>query len=122
MGVQAAVTPRHRRDAVDLAVMRRASRVRCAWALGGGPSIGSAYVDYHDTVWGVPERDERTLFEFLILEGAQAGLSWSTILRKIDVVPRWRSPGSTSKRSPRSATPTSSAAWPTPGSSATAAR
>jgi DNA-3-methyladenine glycosylase I len=59
-------------------------RVRCSWSLGGGPSIGSAYVDYHDTVWGVPERDPRTLFEFLTLEGAQAGLSWSTILRKID--------------------------------------
>jgi DNA-3-methyladenine glycosylase I len=59
-------------------------RVRCSWSLGGGPTIGSAYVDYHDTVWGVPQRDPRTLFEFLILEGAQAGLSWSTILRKID--------------------------------------
>ena len=59
-------------------------RVRCSWSLGGGPSIGSAYVDYHDTVWGVPECDPRTLFEFLTLEGAQAGLSWSTILRKID--------------------------------------
>src|ERR671910_572379 len=59
-------------------------RVRCEWSLGGGPSIGSAYVDYHDTVWGVPQRDARTLFEFLTLEGAQAGLSWSTILRKID--------------------------------------
>ncbi len=57
---------------------------RCWWALSGGPTIGSAYVDYHDTVWGVPERDERTLFEFLTLEGAQAGLSWSTILRKIE--------------------------------------
>ena len=40
------------------------------------------YVAYHDTEWGVPVRDERKLFEFLILEGAQAGLSWSTILRK----------------------------------------
>ena len=58
--------------------------VRCAWALGGGPSIGTAYIDYHDTVWGIPERDERTLFEVLILEGAQAGLSWSTILRKFE--------------------------------------
>lgn len=56
---------------------------RCAWALSGGPSIGAAYIDYHDTVWGVPERDPRVLFEFLILEGAQAGLSWSTILRKM---------------------------------------
>ncbi|MFN7022457.1 MAG: DNA-3-methyladenine glycosylase I, partial [Phycisphaerales bacterium] len=39
---------------------------------------------YHDTEWGVPSRDDRTLFEFLILEGAQAGLSWDTILRKRD--------------------------------------
>ena len=59
-------------------------RSRCWWALGGGPTIGTAYIDYHDMVWGVPVRDERTLFEFLILEGAQAGLSWSTILRKVD--------------------------------------
>lgn len=57
---------------------------RCRWALGGGPTIGTAYIEYHDTVWGVPERDERTLFEFLTLEGAQAGLSWSTILRKME--------------------------------------
>ena len=40
------------------------------------------YVDYHDSDWGVPVRDDRKLFEFLVLEGAQAGLSWSTILRK----------------------------------------
>ncbi len=39
-------------------------------------------IPYHDTEWGVPRHDDRTLFEFLILEGAQAGLSWSTILRK----------------------------------------
>lgn len=57
---------------------------RCAWALSGGANIGDAYVRYHDEVWGVPVREERQLFEFLILEGAQAGLSWSTILRKID--------------------------------------
>ncbi len=57
---------------------------RCAWALSGGAAIGDAYVRYHDEVWGVPCRDERVLFEFLILEGAQAGLSWSTILRKMD--------------------------------------
>jgi DNA-3-methyladenine glycosylase I len=57
---------------------------RCAWALGGGAKIGSAYIDYHDEVWGVPKRDSRTLFEFLLLEGAQAGLSWSTILLKMD--------------------------------------
>src|ERR1017187_9735249 len=40
------------------------------------------YVEYHDTEWGVPVHDDRLLFEFLILEGAQAGLSWSTILKK----------------------------------------
>jgi DNA-3-methyladenine glycosylase I len=57
---------------------------RCEWAMGGGPRIGTAYLEYHDEVWGVPEHDPRVLFEFLILEGAQAGLSWSTILRKID--------------------------------------
>jgi DNA-3-methyladenine glycosylase I len=52
-------------------------RKRCAWCLGS-----EAYVRYHDEEWGVPVHDERTLFEFLILEGAQAGLSWSTILNK----------------------------------------
>lgn len=50
---------------------------RCGWA-DGGP----LYIAYHDTEWGVPSRDDRHLFEMLILEGAQAGLSWSTILRK----------------------------------------
>jgi DNA-3-methyladenine glycosylase I len=50
---------------------------RCGWC-GTDP----LYVDYHDNEWGVPVRDDQTLFEFLILEGAQAGLSWITILRK----------------------------------------
>ena len=50
---------------------------RCPWC-GDDP----LYVAYHDTEWGVPCHDERALFEFLILEGAQAGLSWITILRK----------------------------------------
>ena len=50
---------------------------RCPWC-GSDP----LYVAYHDTEWGVPCHDERALFEFLILEGAQAGLSWITILRK----------------------------------------
>ena len=54
-----------------------AEPVRCAWA-GGDP----LYQAYHDTEWGVPSRDERHLFEMLILEGAQAGLSWITILKK----------------------------------------
>jgi DNA-3-methyladenine glycosylase I len=50
---------------------------RCEWS-----TSSALYLDYHDTEWGVPVHDERTLFEFLILEGAQAGLSWSTILNK----------------------------------------
>jgi DNA-3-methyladenine glycosylase I len=50
---------------------------RCPWA-GDDP----AYVRYHDGEWGVPVRDDRTLFEFLVLEGAQAGLAWITVLRK----------------------------------------
>ncbi len=50
---------------------------RCAWA-GSDP----LYVRYHDEEWGVPVHDDRRLFEFLVLEGAQAGLSWITILRK----------------------------------------
>ncbi len=52
---------------------------RCGWA-GDDPR----YVTYHDEEWGVPLHDDRQLFEFLILEGAQAGLSWSTILYKRD--------------------------------------
>jgi DNA-3-methyladenine glycosylase I len=51
---------------------------RCLWAKG------DEYVDYHDKEWGVPVHDDRLLFEFLILEGAQAGLSWATILHKRD--------------------------------------
>ena len=50
---------------------------RCKWA-GTDP----LYIHYHDTEWGVPLHDDRKLFEFLILEGAQAGLSWITILKK----------------------------------------
>jgi DNA-3-methyladenine glycosylase I len=49
---------------------------RCPWAKG------DKYIEYHDTEWGVPIHDDRLLFEFLVLEGAQAGLSWSTILNK----------------------------------------
>ena len=52
--------------------------VRCKWAEG----VNLDYIEYHDKEWGVPVRDDRTQFEFLILEGAQAGLSWSTILNK----------------------------------------
>lgn len=53
---------------------------RCKWAEG----VSLGYIEYHDKEWGVPVYDDRTQFEFLILEGAQAGLSWSTILNKRD--------------------------------------
>jgi len=53
-------------------------KVRCHWA----PPDDTLYTAYHDKEWGVPVHDDRRLFEFLILEGAQAGLSWSTILHK----------------------------------------
>ena len=53
------------------------SKLRCSWC-GDDP----LYRTYHDTEWGVPLHDDRSLFEFLILEGAQAGLSWITVLRK----------------------------------------
>jgi DNA-3-methyladenine glycosylase I len=54
-----------------------ADAARCPWC-GTDP----LYVAYHDTEWGVPQHDDRVLFEFLVLESAQAGLSWLTILRK----------------------------------------
>ena len=52
-------------------------KIRCGWA-----STDPIYIRYHDTEWGVPERDDRRLFEFVVLEGAQAGLSWLTVLKK----------------------------------------
>lgn len=52
-------------------------KVRCEWCLGF-----EQYIEYHDTEWGVPVHDDNVHFEFLILEGAQAGLSWATILKK----------------------------------------
>lgn len=56
------------------------TKIRCSWANPANPR----YLAYHDTEWGVPCHDERTLFEMLNLEGAQAGLSWETILNKRD--------------------------------------
>jgi len=53
------------------------TKIRCAWV-----TSDPLYIDYHDQEWGVPIYDERLLFEFLILEGMQAGLSWLTILKK----------------------------------------
>jgi DNA-3-methyladenine glycosylase I len=58
--------------------MPKSAPKRCGWA------SGEMSIAYHDKEWGVPVHDDRTWFEFLILEGAQAGLSWSTILRKRD--------------------------------------
>src|ERR1700736_1397264 len=60
-----------------------AKKKRCTWS-GTDP----LYVAYHDEEWGVPVHDDRVLFEFLVLEGAQAGLSWSTVLRKRDAYRR----------------------------------
>jgi len=57
--------------------MAKAEKERCWW-----PGSDPLYIAYHDREWGVPVRDDRRLFEFLVLEGAQAGLSWITILRK----------------------------------------
>ncbi|MFH2043884.1 MAG: DNA-3-methyladenine glycosylase I [Pseudomonadota bacterium] len=54
-------------------------KIRCKWA-GSDP----VYIDYHDNEWGVEVHDDRILFEFLVLEGAQAGLNWITILKKRD--------------------------------------
>ncbi|BCQ22005.1 DNA-3-methyladenine glycosylase I [Caballeronia sp. NK8] len=56
--------------------MADTDQTRCAWA------TTDAMIQYHDDEWGVPSRDDRHLFEMLVLEGAQAGLSWSTILNK----------------------------------------
>lgn len=64
----------------EMTTSEPAAQYRCAW--GDGPD--AAYRAYHDLEWGVPVREERHLFELLILEGAQAGLAWSTILRKRD--------------------------------------
>jgi DNA-3-methyladenine glycosylase I len=58
---------------------RRSQKTRCEWATGN-----ALETRYHDTEWGVPSRDDRHLFEMLVLEGAQAGLSWDTILKKRD--------------------------------------
>ena len=60
-------------------VLHADGKYRCTW-----PGVDPFYVAYHDTEWGVPEYDDRALFETLLLDGFQAGLSWITILRKRD--------------------------------------
>ena len=57
--------------------MKEPAKNRCGWSISD-----PIYIDYHDKEWGVPIHDDRLLFEFLVLEGAQAGLSWITILRR----------------------------------------
>lgn len=70
---------RHLEDRMDWA-SKDNDKDRCPWVDLSKPD----YVAYHDKEWGVPVHDDRTIFEFLILEGAQAGLSWYTVLRKRD--------------------------------------
>jgi DNA-3-methyladenine glycosylase I len=65
-------------SAARLLTMNSKSRIRCPWA------SNAISIRYHDEEWGVPVHDDAILFEFLILEGAQAGLSWDTILKKRD--------------------------------------
>src|SRR3981189_2160321 len=60
--------------------MRSATIKRCSWVSADDPLM----LQYHDREWGVPVHDDRTHFEFLVLEGAQAGLSWLTILKRRD--------------------------------------
>src|ERR1700731_413607 len=62
---------------LDLALSRLDRKSRCPW-----PGDDPLYLSYHDEEWGVPERDDRALYEKLVLDGFQAGLSWITILRK----------------------------------------
>src|SRR5712671_2554100 len=62
---------------LDLAPSRRDGKSRCPW-----PGDDPLYLSYHDEGWGVPERDDRALYEKRMLDGFQAGLSWITIVRK----------------------------------------
>jgi DNA-3-methyladenine glycosylase I len=61
----------------DSESMTKPTKIRCGWC-----GVDPLYVRYHDREWGVPVHNDKKLFEFLVLEGAQAGLSWITILRK----------------------------------------
>jgi len=74
-GSSSSTTPPAAAAAVHAA--KRSPKIRCSWA-GSDP----LYVSYHDEEWGRPVHDDKVLFEFLILEGAQAGLSWLTILKR----------------------------------------
>lgn len=65
-------------DRLGETMVKHTDKRRCGWAGDSDP----LYIDYHDREWGVPVHDDPLLFEFLVLEGAQAGLSWATVLRK----------------------------------------
>ena len=93
-----------------------------ASAARGATAPEPAYRAYHDDEWGVPIRDERHLFELLILEGAQAGLSWSTILRKREGYRRAFAGFDAAAVAAFGDADVAAAARPTPGSCATAAR
>ena len=82
---------------------------RCGWART------ELSIPYHDTEWGVPLHDDRRLFEFLILEGAQAGLSWETIFGNGKPIAR-RSTTSIPSGSRATRQRSASGSWPTPGS------
>ena len=70
-------------DKLYITGRKRLNKQRCAW-LNYGKAPSEPYIKYHDEEWGVAIHDDILLFEFLILEGAQAGLSWITILNKRD--------------------------------------
>ena len=73
-------TPQKKRPSASILAAPDDGRIRCGWASGASADL--LYRDYHDNEWGKPLHDDRGLFEFLVLEGAQAGLSWRTVLGK----------------------------------------
>src|SRR5437016_12807820 len=77
-GRRSARAPGERTEGVTREAAMAAKKQRCRWA----GTTDALYLEYHDEEWGVPSHDDRHLFEMLILEGAQAGLSWATSLKK----------------------------------------
>src|SRR6266705_2094260 len=77
-GRRSARAPGERTEGVTRGAAMAVKKQRCRWA----GTTDALYLEYHDEEWGVPSHDDRHLFEMLILEGAQAGLSWATILHK----------------------------------------
>ena len=89
-------------------------RARCAWA------STQALARYHDEEWGVPVTQDRLMFEHVVLDAFQAGLSWAIILNKREEVPPRLQTASTPARSPPTARPMSKGSWLMPPSYATA--